>query len=362
MSMSEHLYALIMAGGTGSRLWPLSREDRPKQLLPLIGERTMFQVAVERLAPLFTPARIFVVAGRKHMDLLKAQDSGIPDENFVVEPMGRGTAPAIALGAIHLRRRDPDAIMAVLTADHHIADEAGFRRVLAAAAQVAGRGHLVTLGVTPDYPATGYGYIERGETVESVDNMLAYSVVAFREKPSAIVAERFLADGRHSWNSGMFIWRVDRFLVELARTMPEFSTQLEQIDRALGGAEEAETLAAIWPRVASQTVDYGVMEKARDVVVIPIDIGWSDVGSWASLMEILPGDENGNVAVHAEHMAIDSHNVLVHGRGRLVATVGLNDAIVIDTDDAVLVCRKDDAEGVKQIVERLKKEGRSQYL
>lgn len=360
--MADHLYVLIMAGGIGTRLWPLSREDRPKQALPLIGDRTMFQIAVERLAPLFAPGRIWVVAGRNHIDLLSGQGAGIPEQNFIVEPMGRGTAPAIALGAIHLRRRDPNAIMAVLTADHYIADEPGFRRVLAAAAKVAERGHLVTLGVTPDYPATGYGYIERGEVVESIDNMMAYSVVAFREKPSAVVAERFLADGRHSWNSGMFIWRVDRFLAELARTMPEFSMQLEQVDRALGTAAEGETLAAVWPRVASQTVDYGVMEKARDVAVIPIDIGWNDVGSWASLMEILPGDENGNVAIRAEHLAIDSRNVLVHGRGRLVATVGLDDTIVVDTDDVVLVCSKDDAESVKQLVERLKEEGRANYL
>lgn len=360
--MSNHLFALIMAGGVGTRLWPLSRESRPKQVLPLIGERSMFQIAVDRLAPLFTPDRVLIVASRNHTQLLRAEATGIPAGNFIVEPMGRGTAPAIALGAIRLRRRDPDAVMAVLTADHHIADEAGFRRCLAAASRVAERGHLVTLGVTPDYPATGYGYIERGEAVESVDNLMAYMVAAFREKPSAAVAERFVADGRHSWNSGMFIWRVDRFLVELSRTMPEFYTQLEEIDRALGTPDEEATLARIWPRVASQTVDYGVMEKARDVAVIPVDIGWSDVGSWSSLLDILPGDEDGNVVVHAEHMSQDSHNNLVYGRDRLVATVGLDDVIIVDTEDAVLVCERNNAEGVKLIVDRLKQGGRKEYL
>ena len=360
--MHDNFYALIMAGGTGTRLWPLSRESRPKQALPLLSDRTMFQIAVDRLAPLFTPDRILVVTGSNHVDLLKAQSSGIPSENFIAEPMGRGTAPAIALGAIHLGRRHPDAIMAVLTADHYVADEAGFRRVLDAAGKIAQRGHLVTLGVTPDTPATGYGYIERGEVVESVENFLAYRVLAFREKPSAAAAERFLADGRHSWNSGMFIWRVDRFLAELARTMPEFYEQLEEVDRVLGAPEEVDTLAEVWPQVASQTVDYGVMEKARDVVVIQIDIGWSDIGSWASLLDILPGDADGNVSLHAEHLNVDSRNVLVHGRGRIVATVGLEDVIIVDTEDVVLVCRKDQAEAVKRAVDRLKAKGRADIL
>ncbi len=360
--MSEHYYALIMAGGSGTRLWPLSRERRPKQVLPLLSDRTMFQIAVERLAPLFTPDQTFVVTGRDQANLLHAQESGIPPENFIVEPLGRGTAPAIALSALHLRRRDPQAVMAVLTADHSIADEPGFRRVLATAAKVAERGRLVTLGVTPDTATTGYGYIERGDAIENVDGILAYAVTAFREKPNQAVAERFLADGLHSWNSGMFIWRVDRFMAELARTMPEFIAQLEEVDRVLGTPQADETLARVWSRVASQTVDYGVMEKARDVAVILVDIGWSDVGSWASLLDILPGDEKGNVTLHAEHLAVDSRNVLVHGHGRLVATIGLKDVIVIDTEDALLVCARDRAEQVKHLVERLKQDGRNNYL
>ncbi|HEY4689778.1 MAG TPA: mannose-1-phosphate guanylyltransferase [Anaerolineae bacterium] len=360
--MPDHYFALIMAGGSGTRLWPLSREYRPKQVLPLIGDRTMFQIAVDRLAPLFTPDRVFVVAGIDLTNLLHAQELGIPDENFVVEPMGRDTAPAIALGVIHLRRRNPEAIMAVLTADHYIADEAGFRRALEAAAKVAARGHLVTLGVTPDYPATGYGYIERGEPIESVDNLMAYSVVAFREKPNTALAERFLADGRHSWNSGMFIWRIDRFLAELARTMPEFYAQLQEIERALGTPHEREVLETTWPRVARQSVDFGVMEKARDVVVIPIDIGWNDVGSWESLLDILPGDEDGNVVIHAEHLTLGSRNILVHGQGRLVATIGLENVVIVDTDDVVFVCPKAMAQRVKELVDRLKKDGRRAYL
>jgi mannose-1-phosphate guanylyltransferase len=351
-----------MAGGTGTRLWPLSRESRPKQVLQLIEDRSMFRIAVERLAPLFTPDRVLVVVGRNQVDLLRMQGTGIPDENFIVEPMGRGTAPAIALSAAHLQRRDHEAVMCVLTADHYIGDEAGFRRVLSTAAKVAERGHLVTLGITPDYAATGYGYVERGEVVQNVDGIVAYSVLAFREKPNQQVAERFVADGRHSWNSGMFVWRADRFLAELARTMPDFYAQLEEVNAVLGSAREGEVLSEVWPRVATQTVDYGVMERARNVAVIPVDIGWSDVGSWASLLDTLQGDEHGSVVIHAELLQDACTNILVHGHGRMVAAIGLDNLIIVDTEDVLFVCPKERAEEVKQLVERLKREGRTDYL
>lgn len=359
--MPDHVYALIMAGGIGTRLWPLSRRNRPKQVLSLVEDRSMFQIAVERLSPTFKRERILVVVDESHVDGLKQLDTSVPDENFVVEPMGRGTAPAIALCAIHLQRQDPDAVMCVLTADHYIEDEEGFRRVLNTAAKVAQRGYLVTLGITPDYASTGYGYIERGDVVESVDGIVAYSVVAFREKPSQQVAERFVADGLHSWNSGMFVWRVDQFLTELAHTMPDFYRQLNQISVALGTEHEDKTLREVWARVATQTVDYGVMESARNVAVIPIDIGWSDIGSWASLLEVLGGDEKGNVVINAEHLEDDSHNVMIHGRGRIVATIGLQDFIIVDTEDVLLVCPKGRAEDVRRLVARLKDDGRSQY-
>jgi mannose-1-phosphate guanylyltransferase len=220
----------------------------------------------------------------------------------------------------------------------------------------------VTLGITPVSPSTAYGYIQQGKPLDENLKYPVYHVVRFTEKPDEKTAQAFLRSREHSWNSGMFIWRVDRFLSELASTMPDFSAQLAQIDRAIGTPAEAATLAEIWPRVATQTVDYGVMEKARHVAVLPIDIGWSDVGSWASLLDILPGDASGNVVIHAEHLGTDSRNVLIHGRGRMVATIGLQDIIVVDTDDVVLVCTKDRAEEVKRLVERLKKDGRLSYL
>jgi mannose-1-phosphate guanylyltransferase len=360
--MANHFYALIMAGGVGSRLWPLSRQKSPKQVLPLMGDRSMFAMAVERLQPLMTPDDVLVVVGEEQVDLLKAEGTGIPDRNYVVEPAGRGTAPAIALSALALRRRDPDAIMAVLTADHFIGDDEGFREVLKAACAVAAQNYLVTLGITPSAPATGYGYIERGQHLLQANDYAAYKVTAFREKPDLVTAKHFVTSGRHSWNSGMFVWKVSRFLDELSRTMPEFHQQLRLIDAALGTPDADRVLRAVWQDVQPQTVDYGVMEKARDVAVIPAEFGWNDVGSWATLLEILDNDEQGNVIRHAQHVGVDTSNTLVFGHDRLVATIGLHDLIVIDTGDAVLICPKDRAQDVKKIVDDLKKSGKAQYL
>jgi mannose-1-phosphate guanylyltransferase len=360
--MIDHFYALIMASGIGSRLWPLSRQKSPKQVLPLMGEHSMFTMAVNRLQPLLTPEKVLVVVGEEQVDLLKAEGTGVPDQNYVIEPAGRGTAPAIALSAIALCRRDPEAIMAVLTADHFIGDNEGFREVLKAASAVAEQGLLVTLGITPSSPSTGYGYIERGHFLTQANDYLAYRVVAFREKPDLVTAKHFVTSGRHSWNSGMFVWKASRFLEELARTMPKFYAQLKQIEAALDTPDYEHVLREVWQDVKTQTVDYGVMEKARDVAVIPAEFGWNDIGSWATLLEILDNDEYGNVIRRTEHVGVDTSNTLVFGHDRLVATIGLHDMIVIDTGDAVLICPKDRAQDVKKIVDALKKRGSTQYL
>jgi mannose-1-phosphate guanylyltransferase len=360
--MAEHFYALIMAGGVGSRLWPLSRQKSPKQVLPLMGEHSMFAIAVERLQPLLAPEDVLVVVGEEQVELLKAEGTGIPDWNFVIEPAGRGTAPAIALSALALRRRDPEAMMAVLAADHFIGDDGGFREALKAAREVAAQDQLVTLGITPSSPSTGYGYIERGRFLTNANGFAAYQVLAFREKPDLVTAKHFVTSGRHSWNSGMFVWKVSRFLDELSRTMPEFYQQLMTIDAVHGTPDYDRVLRGVWQDVKSQTVDYGVMEKARDVAVIPAEFGWNDVGSWATLLEILDNDEYGNVIRRAQHVGVDTSNTLVFGRDRLVATVGLHDMIVIDAGDAVLVCPKDRAQDVKKIVDELKRRGEQQYL
>jgi mannose-1-phosphate guanylyltransferase len=350
-----------MAGGSGTRLWPLSRGNRPKQALKLIGERTMFEHAVDRIASLFGPERIFVVAGAEHLAILSVQAPDLPSRNFIVEPEGRGTAPAIGLGAIHLRRQDPDAIMAVLTADHFIANTARFRQVLAAAARVAADGHLVTLGIKPSSPSTGYGYIKQGGSLSTVEGFPVFHVERFTEKPSVEIATQMIESGEYSWNSGMFIWRVDRIMDEFRRQMPEFYRQLMEVEATLGTPNYEPTLDRIWPQVAKQTIDYGVMEGAENVAVIPVDIGWSDVGSWASLLELLQADEDGNIIV-GPHLGIDTHDTLAFGGKRLIATIGVKGMVIVDTEDALLVCPKEREQEVREIVNRLSKDGHSQWL
>ncbi len=354
-------YALIMAGGGGTRLWPLSRRARPKQALTLVGERTMFEHAVDRIAPLFQPEEIFVVTGEEHLESLLLQAPELPRQNFLVEPVGQGTAPAIGLGAVHLRRRDPQAVMVVLTADHFIRDVETFRRALTAAAQVAEKGHLVTLGITPSFPSTGFGYIQQGEQLYEVDGFAVFRAMRFTEKPSPETAFQMVESGLYTWNSGMFIWRVDRIMEEFARQMPDLYDVLMQIDGVLGTPAYEPTLARLWPELVPQSIDYGVMEGAQDVVVIPVDIGWSDVGNWSSMREILPADADGNVVV-GEHVGLETRNTIVFGGRRLIATIGLEDMIIVDTDDALLICPVEREQEVREVVRRLREMGRNGAL
>ncbi len=354
-------YALIMAGGGGTRLWPLSRRSRPKQALTLVGERTMFEHALDRIASLFQPEEIFVVTGEEHLESLLFQAPELPRANFLLEPVGQGTAPAIGLGAVHLRRRDPQAVMVVLTADHFIRDVENFRRALSAAAQVAEKGHLVTLGITPSFPSTGFGYIQQGEQLYEVDGFAVFRALRFTEKPTAETAFQMVESGLYTWNSGMFIWRVDRIMDEFARQMPDLYDVLMQIDAVLGTPAYEPTLRRLWPELVPQSIDYGVMEGARDVVVIPVDIGWSDVGNWSSMREILPADADGNVVV-GEHVGLETRNTVIFGGRRLIATIGLEDMIIVDTDDALLICPVEREQEVREMVRRLWEAGRKDVL
>lgn len=358
----DDYYALIMAGGGGTRLWPMSRQSRPKQALPLVGDRTMFQLAVERLKPLFPPERIIVATVEAMVANLRQQAPSLPAGNFIIEPEGRDTAPAIGLAALHIAQRNPEAIMAVLTADHFIRDTEGFRVALAAARDIASEGGIVTLGIKPSFASTGFGYIEHGESSGKVNGLDTFHVNAFVEKPPQATAETFFAGGRHSWNSGMFIWQVSRFQSELARLRPKLAKQLDAIAKGLANDTYDETLAKVWPDIERISVDYAVMEGAQNVRVIPVSIGWDDVGSWSALLDINATDENGNVALGEEApYFLDTRGALV-ASDKLVAVIGVDDIVIIDTGDALLVCKRDRAQDVKAIVERLKQENRTALL
>jgi len=363
----DNAFAVIMAGGGGTRLWPVSRRGRPKQVLRLFGDRTMFQLAVDRLLPLLPPERIVVVAVEGHAEALKAQVPDLPDRNYLLEPCPRGTASVVGLAAVHLRRRCPGAVMACLTADHYIADVEAFRHVLRAAFRLASEGDLVTLGIRPTYPATGFGYIHAGEPRGEFDGLPAYRVLTFKEKPGPEEAARYLASGQYSWNSGMFVWQVDAILREIRRLIPGLAAGLSEIEAALGRPDERQVLERVWPGLERQTVDYGIMERARDVSVIPADnLGWWDIGGWDRLLELRQLDSEGNLVLADRVRMLATKGTLIYQdpgvQNRLIATLGVEDLIVVDTGDALLVCGRESAEDIRRLVEMLDQDGEDRYL
>jgi mannose-1-phosphate guanylyltransferase len=361
----EHTYAVIMAGGGGTRLWPISRKETPKQLLPLLGKETLFQSTVSRLEELFPPERILVVTMAEQAREMQNQVPSIPVENYLIEPSPRGTASVVALAAAVLQKRDPQAIMAIQTSDHYIRNRDLFRFLIRTAFDVTQQNYLVTLGITPTYPSTGYGYIQQGAPLDGEYKYPVYTVKRFKEKPDEETAQQLLRSGDHSWNSGMFVWRVDTILAEIERQMSEIFGVVNKIAAAWVTAEQDTVVQLHWNDLKSQTIDYGIMEKAERVAVLPAGgLGWSDVGSWDSLFDVLLPDMNGNVATNAQHLALDTNNTLVYTKDdeRLVVTIGLDDIVIVDAGDVLMVCKVDQSQKVKDVVEHLKKHHQEKYL
>jgi mannose-1-phosphate guanylyltransferase len=363
--MKKNYYAVIMAGGGGTRLWPLSREERPKQMLALGGERSLFQVAVDRLTGVFPPERILVVTVENQMEALREQVPEIPRENFLLETMARGTASVVGYAAAVLNQKDPQSVMAVLTADHIIGNLKLFQHILLTACEVAGEDYLVTLGIRPTFPATGYGYIKKGQEVSTIQAMTTYQVDKFIEKPDLPAAKEMFSSPEYSWNSGMFIWKTSVILGEIKRQMPELYSRLDIIKEAWSTDKREATIREVWPTITPQTIDFGIMENGRNVAVIPTtDLGWNDVGSWEALFDLLPADEQGNIVESSEHLPFDTSGtiVFVSGKPRLVVTIGVENLIIVDTGDVLLVCNRDQAQDVRRAVEALRNSDRSELL
>lgn len=358
----NHRYAVILAGGRGERFWPLSRARRPKQLLALVGDKPLLAQAVERLAGLVPPERVLVLTNADLVDASREAVPALPPENIFGEPAGRDTAPAVALAAALVKARDPNGVFAILTADHVMGDLPRFRDTLAAGMDVAESGDwLITIGIKPDEPSTGFGYIEQGDAFSAAKGISFKRVKRFVEKPDRATAEAYLASGRYAWNSGMFIWSVasiERALVkhhpELGRCVGEWAAIARQPDFTRRLKDTFEPLRKI-------SIDYAVMEKADNILVAEGTFAWDDVGSWPALERHFPADAEGNVGI-GDVSAVRSQRNIVFAQGRLTALVGVQDLIVVQAEDVTLVCHRDHAQNIKELLAQLRANGRTEVL
>jgi mannose-1-phosphate guanylyltransferase len=353
------LHAVVMAGGSGTRFWPKSRRNRPKQLLRLYGDATMLQQTVARVAPLVPPERVLVVTGADQAEAVRAQLPDVPPRNVLAEPCPRDTAPCVGLAAAAIARTDPDGVMIVLAADHVIRPIDAFARTVSAALGVieSDPSAFVTFGVKPTRAETGYGYIERGEPLGAIDGVAVHRVKQFREKPDRATAESFLAEGRFAWNSGIFLWRARAILDALAEHRPGIAACLDRIAPALGTPDEAAVIAREFPRMERIPIDKAVMEKAGNVRVLDVIFDWSDVGDWRSLKDLVPPDAQGN-SMQGPVLASDTTNsIIVADDGGLIATLGVDDLVIVQSAGATLVARKDQLDKLKALVEGLDRAG-----
>jgi len=347
------LYGVIMAGGSGTRFWPLSRKQRPKQAMPFLGGKSLFQRALDRVEALAPPEHTLIITNEDQAELLASQAGGLPRENIVGEPLARDSAAAVFLAASIVVEQDPDAVTLVKPADHLISPVEKFAATVNRAVSIAGEGFLVTFGVRPTSPATGYGYIERGEKLEAAED--AYRVVRFHEKPDRQTAERYLAEGRYYWNSGIFVWRAADILEAAREFAPEHFEAIRPLGRLFGTGEFAPALREAYEPLEKISIDFGVMERAQNIATVEADFQWSDVGSPVALRGCHEPDESGNVRRGLTHTLDAANCVLLSDEDHLVAAVGCEDLVVIHTDDATLVCPADRVGDVKRLVSELRR-------
>jgi mannose-1-phosphate guanylyltransferase len=349
------LYAVVMAGGSGTRFWPKSRRNRPKQLLRLYGDATMLQQTVARIEPLVPPERVLIITGEDQADAVRAQLPRLPAANVVAEPCPRDTAPCVGLAAWIVANKDPGATMIVMPADHVIEPPEKFRATVRAAVAVidADPSAFVTFGIKPTRAETGYGYIERGAAYPAVDGIALHAVAQFREKPDRATAERFLAEGRFAWNSGIFVWRARAILDALKTHRPALATALERVGNALGTPGEAEAIAHEYPLLEKVPIDKAVMEKATNIRVLEVVYDWNDVGDWRALSTLLPPDARGNTTQGPVVAADTNGCIIVADDGGLVATLGVDDLVIVQSGGATLVARKDQLDKLKTLVDGL---------
>lgn len=360
MGKHRHVHLVVMAGGSGTRFWPLSRRARPKQLIDLTGAGSLLARTFARVWPLAPASRSWMVVGTHHAGACQADVPEVPARHVLVEPVAKNTAAAVGLAAVHVRHLEPDAVMLVLPADHHVKDEVAFLAALEKAVALADEGAIATLGIRPTHPETGYGYIQRGAAHARVEG--AYAVERFCEKPNLEKARSFLEQGHFDWNAGIFVLRPDRFLDEAARQLPRLHAALTEVADAIGHDSYDVVLERAYARLDSISIDHGIMEGARDVAVVPVSCGWSDVGSWSALGAVVEADARGNV-VRGDTALVDTDGTIVYSApDHMVGVVGMKDVVVVHTDEATLVVPKDRAQDVRAIIALLEERGQGEYL